>query len=69
MDALDGGTAGDAGELLASRYGLDPDRAAGDALAATRDLQRRGIVLAAAAKGSFPTEPGTSDLPDLEPTG
>jgi MoaA/NifB/PqqE/SkfB family radical SAM enzyme len=69
MDALDDGTAGDAGELLASRYGLDPDRARADAVAATRELLKRGVVLAADAKGAFPSEPGTSDLPGLEPAG
>ncbi len=69
MDALDGGTLGDATAALSDRYGLDPERAREDAIAATRELVRRGVVLSADARGAHPVEPGTSDLPDLEPTG
>ncbi|MFI5026552.1 MAG: PqqD family peptide modification chaperone, partial [Solirubrobacterales bacterium] len=69
MDALDGGTLGDAAAVLANRYGLDPERAREDAIAATRDLVRRRVVLAASATGFFPAESGTSDLPGLEPSG
>jgi len=69
MDALDGGTLADAASALRARYGLDDARAGEDAIAAARDLQRRGVVMAASATGSFPAEPGTTDLPGLEPTG
>jgi MoaA/NifB/PqqE/SkfB family radical SAM enzyme len=69
MDALDGGTLADAASALRARYGIDAERARQDAVAATRDLQRRGVVMAAAAKGPFPAEPGTTDLPGLEPNG
>ncbi len=69
MDALDGGTVADAASALRARYGLDDARAAEDAVTATRDLQKRGVVMAASAIGSFPAEPGTTDLPGLEPTG
>lgn len=69
MDALDGGTLADAASALRARYGIDAERARQDAVAATRDLQRRGVVMAAAATGSFPAEPGTTDLPGLEPNG
>jgi MoaA/NifB/PqqE/SkfB family radical SAM enzyme len=69
MDALDGGTLAAAASALQARYGIDAERARQDAVAATRDLQRRGVVMAAAATGSFPAEPGTTDLPGLEPTG
>lgn len=69
MDALDGGTLADAASVLRARYGIDAERARQDAVAATRDLQRRGVVMAAAATGSFPAEPGTTDLPGLEPNG
>jgi MoaA/NifB/PqqE/SkfB family radical SAM enzyme len=69
MDALDGGTVADAASALRARYGLDGARAAEDAVAAARDLQKRGVVMAASATGSFPAEPGTTDLPGLEPTG
>ncbi len=69
MDALDGGTVADAASALRERYGLDDARAGEDAVAAARDLQKRGIVMAASATGSFPAEPGTTDLPGLEPSG
>ena len=69
MDALDGGTLDEAAAALADRYGLDPEHAREDAIAATRDLVRRRVVLAAAAGGFFPAEPGTSDLPGMEPNG
>jgi len=69
MDALDGGTLADAASALRTRYGIDEERAGQDAVAATRDLQRRGVVMAAAATGAFPAEPGTTDLPGLEPAG
>lgn len=69
MDALDGGTLADAASALRARYGIDTERARQDAVAATRDLQRRGVVMAAAATGAFPSEPGTTDLPGLEPSG
>jgi MoaA/NifB/PqqE/SkfB family radical SAM enzyme len=69
MDALDGGTLADAASALRARYGIDDERARQDAVAATRDLQKRGVVMAAAATGSFPAEPGTTDLPGLEPAG
>jgi len=69
MDALDGGTLADAASALRARYGIDAERARQDAVAATRDLQKRGVVMADAATGSFPAEPGTTDLPGLEPSG
>ena len=69
MDALDGGTLADATAALGDRYGLDPERAREDAVAATRELIRRKVVLTTDATGAFPVEPGTSDLPGLEPTG
>jgi len=67
MDALDGGTLDEATVALAGRYNLDPERAREDAIVATRDLVRRRVVLSAAAGDFFPAEPGTSDLPGLEP--
>ncbi len=69
MDALDGGTLADAESALRARYGIDRDRARQDAIAATRDLIDRRIVMAADASGSFPAEPGTTDLPGSEPNG
>jgi len=69
MDVLDGGTLDEAAVALADRYDLDPEHAREDAIAATRDLVRRHVVLAAAAGDFFPVEPGTSDLPGLEPSG
>jgi len=69
MDALDGGTLGDAESALRARYGIDQDRARQDAIAATRDLIDRRVVIAADASGSFPAEPGTTDLPGSEPDG
>ena len=69
MDALDGGTLGDAAGALRERYDIDEDRARQDAVAATRELLRRRVVMAADASGAFPAEPGTSDLPGLEPSG
>jgi MoaA/NifB/PqqE/SkfB family radical SAM enzyme len=69
MDALDGGTLADAEGALRARYGIDQDRARQDAIAATRDLVDRRVVMAADASGSFPAEPGTTDLPGSEPNG
>lgn len=69
MDALDGGTLADAESALRARYGIDQDRARQDAIAATRDLIDRRVVMAADASGSFPAEPGTTDLPGSEPNG
>jgi MoaA/NifB/PqqE/SkfB family radical SAM enzyme len=69
MDSLDGGSLGDAARQLSARYGIDSDRAAMDAIAAGRELQRRRIVLTTAAVTAFPADSGTSDLPDLEPAG
>jgi MoaA/NifB/PqqE/SkfB family radical SAM enzyme len=69
MDALDGGTLADAESALQARYGIDQDRARQDAIAATRDLIDRRVVMAADASGSFPAEPGTTDLPGSEPNG
>jgi hypothetical protein len=69
MDALDGGTVADAAGALSDRYGLEPERARRDAIAAARDLTRQRVVLAAAARHAFPAEAGTSDLPGLEPNG
>jgi MoaA/NifB/PqqE/SkfB family radical SAM enzyme len=69
MDALDGGTLADAESALRARYGIDQDRAREDAIAATRDLIDRRVVMAADASGSFPAEPGTTDLPGSEPNG
>jgi MoaA/NifB/PqqE/SkfB family radical SAM enzyme len=69
MDALDGGTLADAESALQARYGIDGDRARQDAIAATRDLVDRRVVMAADASGSFPAEPGTTDLPGSEPNG
>jgi len=69
MDALDGGTLGDVAEALSERYGLDRERAREDAIAATRELLKRRVVMAAGASGHFPVEAGTTDLPGLEPNG
>jgi len=69
MDALDGGTLADAASALHARYDIDEERAQGDAMTATRELLRRGVVFAADASGSIPAEPGTSDLPGSEPNG
>jgi MoaA/NifB/PqqE/SkfB family radical SAM enzyme len=69
MDALDGGTSADAESALRARYGIDSERARQDAIAATRDLIDRRVVMAADASGSFPAEPGTTDLPGSEPNG
>lgn len=69
MDALDGGTLADAESALRARYGIDRERARQDAIAATRDLLDRRVVMAADASGSFPAEPGTTDLPGSEPNG
>jgi hypothetical protein len=69
MDALDGGTLADAESALRARYSIDPERARQDALAATRDLLERRIVMAADASAPFPAEPGTTDLPGLAPSG
>jgi MoaA/NifB/PqqE/SkfB family radical SAM enzyme len=69
MDALDGGTVADAESALRARYGIDRKRARQDAIAATRDLIDRRVVMAAEASGSFPAEPGTTDLPGSEPHG
>jgi hypothetical protein len=69
MDALDGGTLADAESALRARYGIDQERARQDAITATRDLIDRRVVMAADASGSFPAEPGTTDLPGSEPNG
>jgi hypothetical protein len=69
MDSLDGGTMGDAAEQLSKRFGITSERAERDALAATRELQRRRVVLAEDAVQTINIESGTSDLPGLEPTG
>lgn len=69
MDALDGGTVADAAGALSDRYGLSPERAREDAIAATRDLLKRRVVIAADARAAFPVEAGTSDLPGSEPAG
>lgn len=69
MDALDGGTLADAESALQARFGIDRQRARQDAIAATRDLLARRVVMAAGASSSFPAEPGTTDLPGLEPNG
>lgn len=69
MDALDGGTLADAASALRARYDIDAERAREDAVTTTRELLRRGVVMAASASHSFPAEPGTTDLPGLEPNG
>jgi len=70
MDALDGGTLGDAVGLLRDRYGLDESRAREDATAAVRELLGKQVVIAASGSGAgFPEEAGTTDLPGSEPTG
>jgi len=69
MDALDGGTLVDAASALRARFEIDAERAREDAEAATRDLMRRGVVMATDASGAFPAEPGTTDLPGSEPNG
>jgi MoaA/NifB/PqqE/SkfB family radical SAM enzyme len=69
MDALDGGTLADAAGALRGRYDIDEARARDDAVATTRELLRRGVVMAAEGIGSFPAEPGTTDLPGSEPNG
>lgn len=69
MDALDGGTLADAASALRARYDIDAERAREDAVMTTRELLRRGVVMTAAASSAFPAEPGTTDLPGLEPNG
>lgn len=69
MDALDSGTLADAASALRARYEIDEARARDDAETTTRELLRRGVVMAADATGSFPAEPGTTDLPGSEPNG
>jgi hypothetical protein len=69
MDALDGGTLADAEGALRARFGIDAERARRDAVAGTRDLVSKRVVMAADASGPFPVEPGTTDLPGLEPDG
>ena len=69
MDALDGGTLADAASALRARYDIDEARARDDAETTTRELLRRGVVMAAEGIGSFPAEPGTTDLPGSEPNG
>ncbi len=69
MDALDGGTLADAASALRARYGIDAERARQDALAATRNLLDRRVVMTADAVGYAPAEPGTTDLPGSEPDG
>jgi MoaA/NifB/PqqE/SkfB family radical SAM enzyme len=69
MDALDGGTLAEAESALRARFGIDAERARDDAVAATRDLLGKHVVMAADASGSFPLEPGTTDLPGSEPNG
>jgi MoaA/NifB/PqqE/SkfB family radical SAM enzyme len=69
MDALDGGTLADAASALRARYDIDEEHARTDAVSTARELQRRGVVMAADASASFPAEPGTTDLPGLEPDG
>ncbi len=69
MDALDGGTLVDAASALRARYEIDEARAREDAETTARELMRRGVVMAADATGSFPAEPGTTDLPGSEPNG
>jgi len=69
MDALDGGTLADAASALRARYEIDEARARDDAVTTTRELLRRGVVMAADASGSYPAEPGTTDLPGSEPDG
>lgn len=69
MDALDGGTLADAASALRARYEIDAERAREDAVVTTRELLRRGVVMAAAGSGSYPAEPGTTDLPGSEPDG
>lgn len=69
MDALDGGTLADAASALRARFEIDEERAREDAVTATRELIRRGVVMTADASGAYPAEPGTTDLPGLEPNG
>lgn len=69
MDALDGGTLADAASALRARYDIDEARARDDAVTTTRELLRRGVVMTAEGIGSFPAEPGTTDLPGSEPDG
>lgn len=69
MDALNGGTLADAASALRARYDIHADRAHEDAETTTRELLRRGVVMPADASNAFPAEPGTSDLPGLEPNG
>jgi MoaA/NifB/PqqE/SkfB family radical SAM enzyme len=69
MDALDGGTLADAASALRARYDIDAERAREDAITTTRELLRRRVVMAAEASSSYPSQPGTSDLPGLEPNG
>jgi hypothetical protein len=67
MDALEEGTVGAAIERLDSRYEIGAERATEDVLATVRALQRSRVIVAADASHALTTEPGTSDLPDLEP--
>src|SRR6476469_11119318 len=47
MDALDGGTLADAASARRARHARDESRARDDAETTTRELLRRGVVLAA----------------------
>jgi MoaA/NifB/PqqE/SkfB family radical SAM enzyme len=69
MDALDGGTLADATSALQARYGIEAERAREDAIGATRELLKRRVAMTAGASAPFPAEPGTTDLPGLEPRG
>jgi hypothetical protein len=69
MESLDGGTLADAAAELTDRYGIGEERAEEDAIAALRQLQRQGVIVAAEGSGEIPVEVGTSDLPGSEPSG
>ena len=71
MDALDGGSPRAAAEELRERLGAPAGEADMDALAATRTLVDKGLVVPAASLGDAGNldGPGPSDLPGMEPTG
>lgn len=70
MDALDGGTPAAAATRLRDEAGAPAERAEDDALRALRELVANGIVAPARSGSTLPPrDPGTSDLPGMEPSG
>ena len=67
LEELDGGTPADVARRLAEVFGGHPADYEVDAIAATRRLQAKGLIIPAAAGEGSPSEPGASDLPGSEP--